>query len=82
MVRNCYLEEGSKVLTFKRSKGDQITEKKIEIKNLSYELYNLIQEMGEINNPNSPLKKLPIFIEDLDFISEENEKKNAFASRI
>ena len=75
LVRNCYLEEGSKVLTLKRSKGDQITEKKIEIKNLSYELYNLIQEMGEINNPNSPLKKLPIFIEDLDFIREENEKK-------
>ena len=31
--------------------------------------------MGEINNPNSPLKKLPFFIEDLDFIREENEKQ-------
>ena len=30
--------------------------------------------MGEINNPNIPLKKLPFFIEDLDFIREENEK--------
>ena len=75
MVRNCSLEEDSKVITFKRSKGRQIIEKKIEIKNLCYELYNFIQEMGEINNPNSPLKKLPFFIEDLDFIREENEKQ-------
>lgn len=74
LVRNCYFEEDSKVVTFKRSKGGQIIEKKIEIKNLCYELYNFIQQIGEINNPNSPLKKLPFFIEDLDFIREENEK--------
>ena len=63
MVRNCN-QEDSKVVTFKRSKGGQIIEKKIEIKNLCYELYNFIQEMGEINNPNIPLKQLPFFIED------------------
>ena len=73
-VRNCYLEEDSRELIFKKNKGGKIIEKKIKIKNLCYELYNFIQEMGEINNPNIPLKKLPFFIEDLDFIREENEK--------
>lgn len=75
-VRKAFLYENeNENIILKKYEDEKVLSEKIEMKNLCFKLYDLIQKIGNITDPNSLIKKLPFNIKDLDFIREENEKK-------
>ena len=74
IVRLAFNEkEEDKQLKMTKGKMNEKTEIIINCKDLCYELYNSIQDFKE-NRNSTLLPKIPLYIEDLDFIREEKEK--------